>query len=47
VIRDINRRLGIAAVVVTHNEALAHSMPRQLKLVDGHVVDASPARQAN
>jgi lipoprotein-releasing system ATP-binding protein len=39
-LREVNRELGITAVVVTHNEALARSMPRQLRLADGHVVPA-------
>ncbi len=39
-LRDVNRELGITAVVVTHNEALARSMPRQLRLAGGQV---SPA----
>ncbi len=32
---DLNRGLGITAVVVTHNEALAASMPRRLRLQGG------------
>lgn len=36
-LRDVNRDLGITAVVVTHNEALAQSMPRRLRLSDGHI----------
>jgi lipoprotein-releasing system ATP-binding protein len=39
VLKDLNRRLGIAAVVVTHNETLAASMPRRLQLVDGKVTE--------
>ncbi|MFZ5443650.1 MAG: ABC transporter ATP-binding protein [Myxococcota bacterium] len=39
-LREVNRELGVTAVVVTHNEALAKSMPRRLRLRDGHVVDA-------
>jgi lipoprotein-releasing system ATP-binding protein len=39
-LRDVNRDLGITAVVVTHNEALARSMPRQLRLAGGQVTDA-------
>lgn len=37
-LRDVNRDLGITAVVVTHNEALAQSMPRRLRLANGTVV---------
>jgi lipoprotein-releasing system ATP-binding protein len=40
VLREVNRDLGITAVVVTHNEALARSMPRRLRLAGGQV---SPA----
>ena len=36
-LRGINRDLGITAVVVTHNEELARSMPRRLRLSDGAV----------
>ncbi|MFZ5471113.1 MAG: ABC transporter ATP-binding protein [Myxococcota bacterium] len=36
-LREVNRDLGITAVVVTHNEALARSMPRQLRLAEGRV----------
>lgn len=39
-LRDVNRDLGITAVVVTHNEALAQSMPRRLRLASGRVSDA-------
>ena len=39
-LRDVNRDLGITAVVVTHNEALAKSMPRRLRLGGGQVVAA-------
>jgi lipoprotein-releasing system ATP-binding protein len=37
VLREVNRDLGITAVVVTHNEALARSMPRRLRLAGGQV----------
>lgn len=36
-LREVNRELGVTAVVVTHNEALARSMPRRLRLHDGQV----------
>jgi lipoprotein-releasing system ATP-binding protein len=39
-LREVNRDLGITAVVVTHNEALAQSMPRRLRLEAGQVVPA-------
>jgi lipoprotein-releasing system ATP-binding protein len=34
---DLNRRLGITAVVVTHNERLASALPRRLRLVAGRL----------
>jgi lipoprotein-releasing system ATP-binding protein len=37
-LREVNRELGITAIVVTHNEALAQSMPRRLRLIDGRVL---------
>jgi lipoprotein-releasing system ATP-binding protein len=39
-LRDVNRDLGITAVIVTHNETLAQSMPRRLRLRGGEVVAA-------
>jgi lipoprotein-releasing system ATP-binding protein len=36
-LREVNRDLGITMVVVTHNEALARSMPRRLRLASGKV----------
>ena len=39
-LREVNRDLGITMVVVTHNEALARSMPRQLRLQAGKVLRA-------
>ncbi len=41
-LREVNRELGITAVVVTHNEALAESMPRRLRLAQGTVTSATP-----
>ena len=38
---ELNRRLGIAAIVVTHNPRLAERMPRRLRLHEGLVVDAA------
>jgi lipoprotein-releasing system ATP-binding protein len=38
---EMNKRLGITAVVVTHNEALAKRMPRALRLIDGVLVGGS------
>jgi len=34
---DLNARLGITAVVVTHNERLAESLPRRLRLTAGRL----------
>lgn len=39
-LREVNRDLGITAVIVTHNETLAKSMPRRLRLKGGEVVSA-------
>jgi lipoprotein-releasing system ATP-binding protein len=38
---DLNRRLGIAAIVVTHNPRLAERMPRRLRLHEGLVMEAN------
>ncbi|HVP67370.1 MAG TPA: ABC transporter ATP-binding protein [Anaeromyxobacteraceae bacterium] len=37
-LHDLNRSLGITAVVVTHNEQLAVSLPRRVRLVAGRLV---------
>jgi lipoprotein-releasing system ATP-binding protein len=34
---ELNRTLGITAVVVTHNERLAQALPRRLRLVEGRL----------
>ncbi len=34
---DLNSRLGITAVIVTHNERLAASLPRRVRLAQGHL----------
>jgi lipoprotein-releasing system ATP-binding protein len=39
-LREVNKDLGVTAVVVTHNETLAKSMPRRLRLRDGAVINA-------
>src|SRR5438270_13969449 len=36
---ELNQRLGIAAIVVTHNPRLAERMPRRLRLTEGMVVE--------
>ena len=36
---ELNQRLGIGAIVVTHNPRLAERMPRRLRLTDGLVVE--------
>jgi lipoprotein-releasing system ATP-binding protein len=40
---DLNARLGITAVVVTHNERLAESLPRRLRLDAGRLLGAGVA----
>jgi len=37
---DLNGRLGITAVVVTHNERLAQSLPRRVRLAAGLLVQS-------
>ncbi len=37
---ELNQKLGIGAIVVTHNPRLAERMPRRLRLHEGLVVDA-------
>ena len=39
-LREVNKDLGVTAVVVTHNETLAKSMPRRLRLREGAVINA-------
>ena len=39
VIKRLNEKLGIAALVVTHNGELARAMPRRLRLQDGIIVE--------
>ncbi|BDG02053.1 ABC transporter ATP-binding protein [Anaeromyxobacter oryzae] len=34
---DLNARMGVTAVVVTHNERLAAALPRRLRLVQGRL----------
>ncbi|HEU4385647.1 MAG TPA: ABC transporter ATP-binding protein [Anaeromyxobacteraceae bacterium] len=34
---DLNRRLGLTAVVVTHNQLLAASLPRRVRLLGGRL----------
>jgi len=36
-LREVNRDLGVTMVVVTHNETLAASLPRRLRLAKGQV----------
>jgi lipoprotein-releasing system ATP-binding protein len=38
VLLELNRALGITAVVVTHNERLAQALPRRLRLAEGRLV---------
>jgi len=37
-LKDLNRSLGITGVIVTHNEQLASSLPRRLRLAAGRLV---------
>ena len=46
VIRRLNRELGIAALIVTHNLELAQAMPRQLRLHDGVVEEVNVSEKA-
>jgi lipoprotein-releasing system ATP-binding protein len=39
-LRGVNRDLGITAIIVTHNDVLARSMPSQLRLAEGRVSEA-------
>jgi len=38
---DLNARLGITAIVVTHNERLAAALPRRLRLQGGRLAQAA------
>ncbi len=42
-ILELNRELGITAVVVTHNESLAEEFPRRLHMVEGKIASADAA----
>jgi len=44
---QINREHGTTIVVVTHNPGFAESMPRVVRMVDGHVVQDDVGREAN
>jgi lipoprotein-releasing system ATP-binding protein len=37
-LKDLNRELGITEIVVTHNEGLAASLPRRVRLAAGRIV---------
>ena len=39
IILDLNRELGISALIVTHNEELAHELPRCVRMAEGRVVE--------
>jgi lipoprotein-releasing system ATP-binding protein len=39
-IADLNRDLGMTTLVVTHNEALARSLPRCLRMESGRILEA-------
>jgi ABC-type lipoprotein export system ATPase subunit len=35
---SLNRQLKITLLVVTHNESLAHKIPRRITLRDGRII---------
>lgn len=41
-IAGLNRDLGMTTLVVTHNEALARSLPRCLRMENGRIADGTP-----
>ncbi|GEJ58741.1 ABC transporter ATP-binding protein [Anaeromyxobacter diazotrophicus] len=43
---DLNARLGITMVIVTHNEQLADALPRRLRLSAGRIVQGPAAAPA-
>ena len=43
-LQDLNQRLGITMVIVTHNERLAETLPRRLRLSDGRLAVTHDAR---
>jgi len=45
-LRSLNTELGITVLMVTHDQELAASCPRQIRLRDGRVVEGSEARAA-
>jgi lipoprotein-releasing system ATP-binding protein len=40
---ELNRERGMTLLVVTHNEDLAHRLPRQLRMVEGRLVEEAAA----
>ena len=36
---ELNTERGVTMIIVTHNPELAESMPRQIKMIDGQIVD--------
>lgn len=45
-LRSLNAELGITVLMVTHDQELAASCPRQIRLRDGRIVEGSEARAA-
>ena len=39
-ILELNRELGITAIIVTHNESLARQLPRCLQMREGRIFEA-------
>ena len=37
---ELNREIGMTLIIVTHNESFSGKMPRQIRLVDGRIVDS-------
>jgi lipoprotein-releasing system ATP-binding protein len=44
---DLNKKLGITILMVTHNRELARQIPRQLRMVDGLIPEENHARPPN
>ena len=43
---ELNRERGMTMIVVTHNPDMAARMPRQLRMVDGNIVEAEGVQRA-
>jgi lipoprotein-releasing system ATP-binding protein len=42
---ELNQERGMTALVVTHNDDLAHRMPRQVRMVDGRIAEGASVPQ--